>query len=271
MISPILLLAGIGMMTVATASVIYWKLKTNAGRKYFFIGAGLWIIAIFAKLLLDYTVTEPLYYILAESYPTASVMVVMGLYVGLRTGLFESGLTYIAVIKTKLKKIGFNEAVALGIGFGFIEAFFLGLLSFISILYFIMNPGLEAQLAEQQLQQLSNPFWIVISPVIERASAILIHVFASLLVIYAVRVNKASYLFLSVIYKVLVDGMVPLLAYVPQYMGFADISNIIVEIPVIIFALLGFIGIRWIKVNFMNKTGSAAATKKIRKSMKKRR
>ena len=271
MISPVLLLAGIGMMIVAIASVIYWKIKTHVNRKYFFYGVCLWIIATFAKIFLDYTITEPLYYILVGSYPAASIMAIMGLYAGLRTGLFESGFTYIAVIKTKLKTLGFNEAVAIGIGFSFIEALVLGLLSFIGIIYFIMNPGLEAQLAEQQLQQLSNPFWIVIAPIIERASTIFIHVFASLLVIYAARVNKASYLFLSIIYKTLIDGMIPILAYIPQYMGFVDISNLIVEIPVMIVAAIGFLGIRWIKAYFITKPKIIVAAKKRRKAAKKRR
>jgi uncharacterized membrane protein YhfC len=50
----------------------------------------------------------------------------MSLYFGLRTGIFESGITYVAVKKTGLSRTTFDEAIALGIEFGGIEAIILG-------------------------------------------------------------------------------------------------------------------------------------------------
>ena len=250
MINPFLLLSGIGMMAIAIAAFLYWRKK--APLKIFAWGALIWILAIAVKLAMDFTISIPIQIALMASYPLITVLIIMGLYLGIRTGLFESGFTYIAVLKTKLKKMNYNEAVAFGIGFGGIEAFLLGFLSFIDILVFVLFPDMITALPVDQqaslLSQLNITTWIIFVPIIERVSVLFIHIFAALLVIYSVKVKKPIYFLVSFIYKAITDGMIPLLLF---YIGTATLlSSYIIEIPVIILGLIGYFGIKWIKKKF---------------------
>ena len=133
MVNSWLMLAGIGMILAGALPILWWWRKKGTSLKYFIFGAAVWFVAILIKLLMDITLT-PLLTSYLQSYGTLVIAVSLGFYVGLRTGLFESGFTYIAGVKTKLKHVTFDEAVAFGLGFGGIEAILLGLQSFLNIL-----------------------------------------------------------------------------------------------------------------------------------------
>ncbi len=248
--NPFLLLSGIGMMAVAAAAFLYWRKRAEL--KFFAWGALIWTIAIAVKLLMDFTISIPIQQALLASYPLLTVLITMGLYLGIRTGLFESGFTYIAVLKTRLRKMSFNEAVAFGIGFGGIEAFLLGFFSFIDILVFVLFPDMiNALPLEQQaavLSQLSVSTWIIFAPIIERASVLLIHIFAAVLVVHAVKAKKPLYFIASLLYKTVTDGMIPLLIF---YIGTATLlATYTMELPVIILGLIGYLGIVKMKKKF---------------------
>jgi uncharacterized membrane protein YhfC len=247
-----LLLSGIGMILVGILVPLYWQRKTKAGINYFLWGAGIWIVAVAVKIAMDYTITSPLSSAV-QPYGLAAVLVVMGLYVGLRTGLFESGFSYLAMLKTRLKKMNYKQGVAFGLGFGAIESLFLGVTSFLNILVFIMFPDVIALIPEAAqsaiIAQLNASSWIVFGPIIERIGVMFIHVFGTLLVLYAVRSGKIVYLVVSILFKTLVDGIIPWLVYVMQPL--TELPNAyIVEIPFIILALIAYYGNRWIKPRF---------------------
>ena len=100
------------------------------------------------------------------------------------------------------------------------------------------------------LQQLNRSTWIIFAPMIERVSSLLIHIFASLLVFYSIRINHKRYLVYSVGYKSLVDGIIPALSLC---IGTATLlSSYIIELPITGLAViaLGGIGLireKWIK------------------------
>jgi len=247
-----LLFSGIGMILVGILISLYWQRKTKVGKSYFFWGAGIWVIAIAVKIAMDFTVT-PLFSAYLQAYGLVAVLLGIGLYVGLRTGLFESGFSYLAILKTSLRKMNYKQGIAFGIGFGAIEALFLGITSFLNVLVFVMFPDIISFLPEAQqaaiLLQLNASSWIIFVPIIERVATIFIHVFASILVLYAVKSRKIGYLVLSILYKTLVDGMIPWLAYSMQPL--MELTNAyVVEIPIIILAIIGFFGIKWIRPKF---------------------
>jgi uncharacterized membrane protein YhfC len=249
MANPFLLLSGIGMMLVAVIAFLYWRKK--AALKFFAYGAIIWVLAIAVKIAMDLTITGYIQYALMNAYTLVTYLIIMGFYVGIRTGLFESGFTYITVLKTKLKKMSFNEAMAFGIGFGGIEAFLLGFFSFINILALIISPDLISTLpADQQeyiLGQLNMSTLIIFAPIIERTATMLIHIFAALLVVYSVKQKKFVYFIASFLYKTVVDGMVPLLAF---YIGTTMLDVYLIEIPIVILGLIGYLGIVWIKKKY---------------------
>jgi uncharacterized membrane protein YhfC len=269
MTNPFILLSGIGMMAVAAFAFLYWRKR--AAIKFFAWGALIWTIAIAVKLLMDFTISIPIQQALLASYPLLTVLIVMGLYLGIRTGLFESGFTYVAVLKTKLRKMSFNEAVAFGIGFGGIEAFIIGFFSFIDMLVFILFPDMLTALpADQQaalLSQLNVSTWLIFAPIIERASVLFIHIFATVLVVHAVKAKKPLYFLASFLYKTLTDGMIPFLVF---YIGTATIiSTYTMELPVIMLGLIGYLGIVKMKKKFQH--ANKPAKKPVKKSRRRRR
>lgn len=250
-----LLLSGIGMILVGILIPLYWKRKTHVGLNYFLWGAGVWVIAVAVKIAMDYTITQPLR-ISLEPYGLLTVLLVMGLYVGLRTGVLESGFSYLAILKTRLKEMSYKQGIAFGIGFGSIEALFLGITSFLNILMFVLFPDIITMLPETFqaviISQLNASSWIIFGPIIERIFIVFIHVFSTLLVLYAVRKKAMGYLVLSILFKTLVDGIIPWLVYSLE--PITELPNAyIIEIPFIILAIIAYFGIKWIKPKF--KTG----------------
>jgi uncharacterized membrane protein YhfC len=252
MTNPMLLISGIGMVLVGILVPLYWQRKARPGANYFLMGAGVWIIAIAIKMVMDYTVTIPLN-IFFQPYGMVAVFVGMGLYLGLRTGILESGLSYTIILKTKLKKMNYKQGIAFGMGFGAIEALFLGVTSFINIAAFLMSPQIISMLPEATqtviLSQLNSSSWIVFGPIIERIAVMFIHIFSTLLVVYSIKSGKIKYLIISILFKTLVDGIIPWLVY--SMRPLTDLPNAyIIEIPFIILALVSWFGIRWIRPRF---------------------
>ena len=249
MANPALLLSGIGMALVGIVAIAYWKFKFRVSINYFLWGAAAWVIAIAIKMVMDYTIT-PFLNVWLQSFGIVAALVGMGIYVGLRTGILESGTSYIIMIKTRLRKMDFKKGVAFGIGFGAAEAIFLGVTSFLNILVFVMFPDIigivPEPMREVLLTQLNASSWIVIAPVIERISITFIHIFSALLVLYALKSRKLSYLVYSILFKTFVDGIIPWLAYNMQPL-YEVVNAYMIQIPFIILAIISYFGIKWLK------------------------
>jgi len=243
------------MLLVGILSVVYWKKKTNVEMNYFFYGGFVWLIAISIKVMMDYTLSPFLYEYLSL-YGMLAAVIVSGIYIGIRTGILESGISYSFIIKSKLKRAGWKEAIAFGIGFGATESIFIGFSSFTSILVFVIFPTIvESIPPEYQLQllsQLNMGTEIIFAPILERLFVLFAHIFSTVLVFMAVRSKKMFYLVISILYKTLLDGIIPWLNYT---LGTGDIVSIyLIEVPIIIIGLIGYFGIRWLKPRFNNTT-----------------
>ncbi len=234
------------MIAVGAGAMAYWYLKYRIGIGYFFIGGILWAIAIGLKLAMDLTITQPIQAALLANLPVLAVVVIMSLYVGLRTGFFESGITYLVVKYTSLSRSGFNEAVALGIGFGGTEAIVLGVLSLLNVLALILVPELQATLTPDVIAQFSAIFIPI--PVIERLFTLFIHVFSVVLVVYAVRSRELLWLWLSILLKTITDGPLPLFNYYFKSLG--TLSIIPIEAYVAALGIISIAGLLWIEKRF---------------------
>ena len=126
MLSWLYLLQGAGMILVGVVAIVVWHVIKHVEIKYFLYGAALWAAAIGIKVIMDFTITQPLNSFALSVPPIVVALSVMSLYYGLRTGILECGIPYVAVIKTKLSRVTYDEAVAMGLGFGGIEAILLG-------------------------------------------------------------------------------------------------------------------------------------------------
>lgn len=253
-ISPLYLLSGIGMMLVGILPVIYWRIKSGSSYRLFLFGGLVWTSAMVVKAIMDLMLSEPLYTWLSTLYPLSGLIVVWGLVVGLRTGFLECGFTYIFADK-KLKGVNFADAVAFGIGFGATEAIILGFRSLMSVLTFVLNPGVLELLPPDQramiIQSFSN-LAIIPAPILERFFTLLLHLFSSLLIIYAVQAKRAEYFIASFAYKSGIDGLVPWMRSSFDLTNAWDVYSL--EGIIVGFGIIGLLGSLWIAGRFRRLT-----------------
>lgn len=257
MISWLNLLSGLGMIAVGVGAMAYWYYKKRISPVYFFIGGVLWFVAIAIKVVMDVTVSAALAQQAMIIFAPLAAAVLLGLYYGLRTGILESGITYLAVRFTKLSKSGFDEAVALGIGFGGTEAALLGLLSLVNTAALLMMPELVATLPASVLEQYA--LIMVPVPIIERLFTLFCHVFATVLLVYAARFHALVWLAVSILYKTLLDGMLPVSNYLLAGMGMYAKYGI-VEVFVIIMGIVGLAGLVWIRKKWLSRAPAGNRT-----------
>jgi uncharacterized membrane protein YhfC len=166
--------------------------------------------AIAVKLAMDFTVTVPFRELLPHTLAGA---LIVGLYYGLRTGLFESGIPYLSARLARMRPT-FGQAVAIGIGFGAAEAILLGLSSLANVLLFIALPNLFGSYpqATQDALQMQFSLAFIPIPVWERLFTTISHVFATVLALYAIRAGW-KWLALSMAIGVIIDGSIFWFAY----------------------------------------------------------
>lgn len=248
MISWLNLLSGPGMIAVGAGAMVYWYSKKRISPLYFLIGGVLWAVAIGIKLIMDLTISSSLSQQVMVIFAPLAAFTVLGLYYGLRTGILESGLSYLAVRYTKLANSGFDEAVALGIGFGGTEAILLGVLSLVTVGSLLLMPGVAATLPGSALEQFS-PLLVPVS-IVERLFTLFCHVFATVLVVYAARFRDLKWLGVSILYKTLLDGSLPLFSYFLK--GADTLARIgITEAFVAVVGISGLAGLLWIRKKWL--------------------
>jgi len=241
-----LFLAPIGMIVVGLGFIFYWLRLHKTKFIIFAWGGLLWFIAISLKALMDGTVTQPLIEFINSLTP-ALMLLIVSVIIGLRTGFFESGISYL-MLKGRVSKFKLSDSVGLGIGFGAFEAISLGLLTLISM-SLLASPEFIASLSEEQKAiveaQLNMSSLTIFAPWIERFFTIIAHIFATVLVIKSIQLKDKRFLWLSIGYKALLDTPVPyfqiLIASDPLTMSY------VVELYVIAIGVLGFYGLNWLK------------------------
>jgi len=211
--NPFLILGPLGAIIVGILLITVWKIRSDVNIKYFLLGGLIWGIAIVPKIAMDYMVTLKLSSWAKSTYGITGMLIILGAYIGLRTGLFECGFAFLAFSRTKLRKATLEEATAFGVGFGTIEAILIGLPSLIQLTMFILNPSLLESLPTTQREMikalLNSPTWIAVAPVIERTFTLFAHIFTTILIYISATHCKPSFLFAAILYKTALDALVP--------------------------------------------------------------
>ena len=211
--NPFLILGPLGAIIVGILLITVWKIRSDVNIKYFLLGGLIWGIAIVPKIAMDYMVTLKLSSWAKSTYGITGMLIILGIYIGLRTGLFECGFTFLVFSRTSLKNASLKEAIALGVGFGAFEAILIGLPSLMQIVTITLNPSLLESLPPAQKEiiesSLNSPTWIAMVPLIERTFTLFAHIFAALLVYISATQCKPSFLFAAILYKTTLDTLVP--------------------------------------------------------------
>lgn len=235
MYSALLLLAGIGMICAGVAAIAFWCIRRGTPLRYFLFGGILWAVAIGIKLIMDYTVTAPMEMAVLNSVPFTIFLLFVSLYLGLRTGLLESGITYLVAKKAGWSKMSLDDAIGVGIGFGATEAIVLGIfavlatLPLISFSDFSLTPDLAIS---------------IMIPILERAFTLLCHVSATALAILAVRPGKTWLLAISILLKTVLDGAIPIWMYYGTPYGIQ--GTIAIEIYVAVIGVISIAVLLWV-------------------------
>jgi uncharacterized membrane protein YhfC len=250
--NPLLLLSGIGMVLVGLSALYLSRRRLGIPWSVFAFGGVAWLAAFAVKAMMDLAALEagslwdPF-----QGWDALGLLALIGAYLGLRTGLLESGLSYLFLNASDIRK-DFRHALAFGIGFGAAEAVFLGVSALIDIGLLLAFPEvlniLPPGAAETVSAQLDMSTLAVVPPILERALVMVIHCFAAVLVFLSASTRRMAYLWMSVGYKAAADGMVPFLAYSLDYTQLANLY--LAELPVAALAVAGVLGILWSRARF---------------------
>jgi len=179
-------LAGGLMILVALSAVFACWLRTHVQWRWFWAGAGIWMVGVALKT----AVALPLNPILFNtSPPLAGLKLCVGsIYCGLMTGVFEIGVTLAAALVWPRLAATPGRALAVGLGSGAFEALLLGLGAAVSV-WIAKSTGHTDALLNSFTSVAHTPLLWLASPV-ERIVAILAHTAARVLVFRAVAARR---------------------------------------------------------------------------------
>jgi uncharacterized membrane protein YhfC len=205
--NPLFLLQGIGMATAGLLAVLVWRSRRKVPATYFLWGGLSWFAANLAKSVASASMPQTISRVRAAA-PEALAEPLLWLYVGLLTGVFESGVSLCVVYLIKrIRTSSWREAVGYGLGFGAAEAMLLGIYSTVIVTLVIMIPDqLPPELLE--LADPGNASLLAIPvPIVERGVVLLLHAFSSILIVYAVQRQEWRWFWASFLYKTAMDTL----------------------------------------------------------------
>lgn len=248
-LGPVALLPGLGMLLVAAAFVIYAAWQKRLDWRYWGLGALFWILTVAVKFAFAIPVNSLVFRALGVTGDKlfSPGNLIAYLYIGALTGVFEAGLAWLILRKSRWGRADWNQALVFGIGFGTVEALLLGLTSLGSALVGVLAPD---TLPVSTLGGLANnaTFLMGLAPIVERLSVIFAHIFACVLIFYAIASREALWGWLAILYKTLLDT--------PG--GFASFWGAntpgklwTLELVIAIFGLIGLGGTIWLSRRYL--------------------
>ncbi len=251
-LSPIALLGGTGMMLVALGFVVY-ALVRRLGWQYLLFGMLMLILTVVVKFAIAIPF-NPAIYSMLNPLGTPGILL-FDLYVGSLTGLTEVLIVWLVLRYTRLGQVAWGRALAFGIGFGTIEAFLLGLSSFVTVLVALSAPETLPPDLMQQMVAANSPV-ISAAPILERFFTIWVHIFCSVLLFFGVLRSQARWFWLSFVFKSLLDAW----AAYDQLSGLLTTSAgiWIAEAGVVVLGSLAWYGTLWIQRRYQPSTQTLA-------------
>ncbi|NOU27020.1 MAG: YhfC family intramembrane metalloprotease [Polyangiaceae bacterium] len=203
-------LVGFSMLLVGVVPGVLWHhWKRDAGGtgggvvRALLWGAAAWGLGVAAKVAWALPLNAPVKRGLTAALGGGAGDVAFWIYIGLLTGVFESGAALLVLRRTKIMSASPREAIAFGLGFGGVEAVILGLASLVVAVALVAAP----QALPEPLRSEAGA-GIVLIGVAERLSTIVVHLFAALLIVQGARVGQPRRWFVaSLALKTAVDGI----------------------------------------------------------------
>lgn len=231
---------GLGMVLIAFVSVVFWRRSSNVGLRWFWVGAALWTVAVAVKVGVGLLANPSVVGWLKSTLPHAGFIVWGSLYVGAFSSLCEIGLTALAVKLWPRLGQKADEAIAVGIGAGAIEAFLLGIAALVAVAI-AASSGAESEEVRRQMAtaQATVPLFWLLGPV-ERLLALLAHVGCRALVLTGAVRRRIGMLAAGFLLFMAVDSIAG--AY---HLSGAKVSLWWVELAILPFSVVGLLVARW--------------------------
>ena len=240
-LGPSVLLPGAGMVLVALSFVFYAARRKWLGWRYLGMGALFWVLTVAVKFAFAIPVNPFVFRPLGVGQENlfSPGNLAAYFYIGTLTGIFEAGLAYLILRKIRWGKASWSQALAFGIGFGVIEALLLGFSNLFSSLVAITSPNVMPIVSLGTLAH-NATFALGLAPVVERLSVIFAHIFACVLIFYAIANGEAKWAWYAVFYKTLLDTP----AAFASFWGVVGSAGKIwtIEAILVIFGLIGLWG-----------------------------
>jgi hypothetical protein len=231
-------ISGLGMIAVGAAAVAWWR-RRGVARFWFSIGAVTWTASVALKLgwaiVSNGVVERALVGLLG---PAAGAMA-FWLYIGLITGLFECGLTWLVASRTQIARAEWDQSVGFGVGFGAVEAALIGIAL---IAWALVSPSAGAAPASGGPAAMASHGIAFVLPVVERAATLVVHVYTCVLVIDAVRRQRRRSFWCAFAFKAGLDAIAA-----AAILGFKVPDSlarwIVFEAIVVLFAVAAWLGL----------------------------
>ncbi len=202
----VLLFSASGMIAVGALPSWLWNRSRPSNWPPLGIGALAWIIGVSLKLAWAVPTNRHVLGALRSALPSILATPISHIYIGLLTGVFECGILLLVVRRSRLRNADWSQAVASGIGKGGIEAVLLGCLVLLGAVA-VLLAGDHLSPVQSATMAANASFARAITGPLERAFALLGHVFSTVLIVYAIRVKRLRWFWLSFAYLSGVDGL----------------------------------------------------------------
>jgi len=194
-----------------------------------------------------------------EALPKYVAEPFLWLYIGLLTGVFECGATLAFAYIKRIRWADYDGVVAFGLGFGAVEAFLVGVASFVMVLVVILIPD---KLPEGMLEQVTggtSSLLIIPAPIVERIIAIFLHAFSCVLIVYTVQTKDWRWFWLAFWYKTAVDEIAGIM-HLENLLG--DLTTLGVWVVELVFLPFGLVGL-WGLLVFRRRWAQLAQTTEV--------
>jgi len=236
------LASGLGMVLVAIIAVTFWWRVSHIQFRWFWVGAGLWAVAVILKVISGLLTNAPVIGFLKQNVSYPLLVAGGGLFIGVESSAFEMGCTLGAGLIWRQLGSSARRAIAIGVGAGSFEALLLGVASLVTVAAVLagipgtekIREGLKAAASAGQLLWLAAP--------IERVMAILCHASTRALVLLGIANRKRILIFWGFLIFTLLDGVAGA-AHVSGRIG--TFSMWWIELALLPFALVSVAILRW--------------------------
>jgi hypothetical protein len=231
------------MLLVAAIALLFWRYVSKADWKWFWLGAGLWIVAVIIKRVIGLSINVAVIGWLKHHLPYASFVAASGVFIGVESSVCEIGATLIAVSVWRQLGRDAGRAIAIGVGAGAFEAFLLG--AFVIVSVAVAATGLlgdEEEIREALAAAPTTPLLWLMLPV-ERMLALLGHASSRALALLGIAHQRPWMVCGGFAIFTVVDGIAG--AAIVFQNTHADFSPWWMELAIVPTALLSVFILRW--------------------------